>query len=68
MDMKSESRTINAELLKRNAIHSWKTGIPAAVVTSADFVPICFEHCLHMWPMVEWIHENVSAVQGKMRG
>ena len=50
----------NAELLKKNAINAAKKQIPASVVTSPDFVPTCFEHCLAMWPLVEWLHENVS--------
>lgn len=50
----------NADLLKRNAIHAAKPEIPPAVVTSPDFVPTCFEHCMAMWPIVEWLHEHVA--------
>ena len=48
----------HAELLKYNAVHAGKPKIDEATVTSPDFVPVAFEHCVKYWPMVDWLHKN----------
>lgn len=50
----------NAPLLKRKSVHAAKPKLDPSIVMSSDFVPTVFDHCHNMWPMIEWIHENVA--------
>ena len=45
-------------LLKHSAVHAGISRLDSALVTSPDFLPSVFEHCVNYYPMVDWISRN----------
>lgn len=43
------------ELLKYAGLHASVGGIPRKVVTSPEFVDVCYQHCLNMAPIQRWL-------------
>lgn len=50
----------HADLLKHSAVHGAWPRMEIDIVTSPDFVPAVFEHCLNYHPMVDWIARNTT--------
>jgi uncharacterized protein (TIGR02453 family) len=44
-----------AELLKYNGLYAWTAAVPAKEVHSPELVDICFQHCVNMRPIQEWL-------------
>lgn len=44
-----------ADLLRYKALYVTTPEIPAGVITSADFLEVCFEHCVRMAPIFHWL-------------
>ena len=44
-----------ADLLKYNGLYAMKIEIPVQEVYTAELVDVCFEHCVNMRPIQEWI-------------
>ena len=45
----------NAELLKHNGLYAITMDIPVEEVLSPDLVEVCFQHCLAMRPIQQWL-------------
>lgn len=50
-----------ADLLKHNGLYAHIGGIPPEVMTTPEFVELCFQHCRNMAPLQQWL---VRIIQG----
>lgn len=51
-----------SELLKYNGIYAMKIGIPVEEAYSPELVDLCFQHCVNMRPIQQWLVDMYKTI------